>query len=493
MVSDKSSAPGINGGVMATIEKLLIANRGEIAVRLIRACRELGIRSVAVYSEADRGGLHVRMADEAHSLGPEPLQGYLNADRLVQLAKSTGCHALHPGYGFLAESPLLAEACEREGVTYVGPSSAVIRLLGDKLAARRSAQQAGLPVTPGSTDNLTDIDQALAVAAEIGYPVMLKATGGGGGRGIRRCADEAQLRHNFARVATEADRAFGHSGIFLEKCIDHARHIEVQVLADHHGHTLHLLERDCSIQRRHQKLIEVAPSPQISEEIRQQLGRYAVTIARAVGYTNAGTVEFLLDTDDNITFMEVNTRLQVEHPVTEGITGIDIVQQQLRIAAGEPLTIRQEEITARGYAMELRINAEDPRHGFAPQFGPRLGQVAQYTPPGGPGVRIDSALYSGYVIPPHYDSLCAKLIVSAADWPRLLNRARRALRELQIRGIKTTIPYYLALLDEGEFQAAHFDTGYVETHPELSEYQEAATTPRKAAAIAAALTAAGLV
>ncbi|MDH5784369.1 MAG: ATP-grasp domain-containing protein [Chromatiales bacterium] len=478
---------------MGKITRLLIANRGEIAVRIVRACAEMGIHSVAVYSDADREGLHVKMADEAHSLGPEPLRGYLDAEGLVQLAGQLQCDAIHPGYGFLAESPLLAAACEREGIRYVGPSSAVIQHLGDKLAARRSAIEAGLPVTTGSDENLSNIEQAVHLAAEIGYPVMLKATGGGGGRGIRRCNDVNELRQGFARVASEAEKAFGHSGIFMEKCIDRARHIEVQVLGDHHGNSLHLLERDCSIQRRHQKLIEIAPSPQITDTQRRQLGEWAVQIASAVGYTNAGTVEFLLAPNGDITFMEVNTRLQVEHPVTEAITGIDIVQQQLRIAAGDPLTIRQEEVTARGYAMELRINAEEPKHDFAPQFGERLGHVRRYLTPGGPGVRIDSALYSGYVIPPHYDSLCAKLIVHASDWPGLLQRARRALRELRIDGVKSTIPYYLTLLEEVEFQEGKFDTGYVTDHPELIEYQESDDDRRKVAAIAATLTAAGLV
>jgi pyruvate carboxylase subunit A len=359
---------------MASINKLLIANRGEIAIRLIRACREMGIKSVAVYSEADRAALHVRMADEALSLGAAPLAGYLGAEGLVQLAKKAGCNALHPGYGFLSENPALAEACEREGIRYVGPSSAVIRHLGDKLAARRSAIEAGLPVTPGSDTNLADIDQALTIAAEIGYPVMLKATGGGGGRGIRRCEDEAALRQHFKRVAAEADRAFGHSGIFLEKCIDRARHIEVQVLADHHGNTIHLLERDCSVQRRHQKLIEIAPSPQITAEQRQQLGSWAVQIAEAVGYTNAGTVEFLLDTDENISFMEVNTRLQVEHPITEAVTGIDIVQQQLRITAGEPLTLKQEDIS-RSSARALVMSIATPRRA-APGYASTARSIA---------------------------------------------------------------------------------------------------------------------
>lgn len=478
---------------MAAINRLLIANRGEIAVRLVRACREMAITSVAVYSEADSAALHIRMADEAHCLGAEPLQGYLDAEALVLLAQQTNCDALHPGYGFLSENPVLAEACEAQGIRYVGPSSAVIRHLGDKIAARRSAVEAGLPVTPGSDDNLSNLDEALNCATEIGYPVILKATGGGGGRGIRRCNDETELRHHYERVATEADKAFGHSGLFLEKYLEHARHIEVQILADNHGNTLHLLERDCSIQRRHQKLVEIAPSPQITPSQREQLCDWAIKLTTAVGYRNAATVEFMIDDKENISFMEVNTRLQVEHPITEAVTGIDIVQQQLRIAAGEPLTLRQNDISARGYAMELRINAEDPKHDFAPQFGSRLGHIQRYTPPGGPGVRIDSALYSGYEIPLWYDSLCAKLIVTASEWPGLLNRATRALEEIRISGVKTTIPYYQAMLDDAEFQSGRFDTGYVEAHPELTEYEESQASHHKVAAIAAALTTAGLI
>lgn len=477
---------------MERIQKLLIANRGEIAIRIIRACAEMGIRSAAVYSEADRRGLHVHMANEAHSLGSDPLRGYLDAEELVALAKRSDCDALHPGYGFLAESPALAAACEREGIRYVGPTSGVIQLLGDKLAARRSAIEAGLPVTPGSDANLTNVEEALRLASQIGYPVMLKATGGGGGRGIRLCENAAALQQQFARVSAEAEKAFGQSGIFLERAVERARHIEVQILADHHDNIVHLLERDCSIQRRHQKLIEIAPSPQITSEQRQQLGEWAVAIARHVGYRNAGTVEFLLDSQGNFSFMEVNTRLQVEHPATEVITGIDIVQQQLRIAAGEPLDIKQDEVEARGYAMELRINAEDPKQQFAPQFGPRLGRIRHYSPPGGPGVRIDTALYNDYEIPPHYDSLCAKLIVSASDWHGLVSRAQRALQELCIQGIKTTIPYYLAVMGEAQFQTGQFDTGYVDAHPELIDYEEDEPSHRKIAAIATVLAEAGL-
>jgi pyruvate carboxylase subunit A len=467
------------------IRKILIANRGEIAVRIIRACAEAGITSVAIYADADRHALHVKKADEAYNIGPESIAGYLNAHRIVNLAVATGCDAVHPGYGFLSENPLLAEICALRAVRFIGPDAGVIRQMGDKVAARSAMQAADIPVVPGSSGNLTSLDEALELAASIGYPIMLKATSGGGGRGIRRCNNEAELRRNYERVLSEASKAFGSTDIFLEKCIDRPRHIEVQVLADHHGNVIHLFERDCSIQRRHQKLVEIAPSPQLDDSQRSWLGEMAVRAARAVNYRNAGTVEFLLDGDGNFYFMEMNTRLQVEHTVTEAITGVDIVQEQIRIADDRPLSYAQEDIVQRGYAMELRINAEDPKNDFLPSFG----RITRYYAPGGPGVRTDAAIYSGYQIPPHYDSMCAKLTVWALNWPELLNRASRALQDTGVYGVKTTIPYYLELLKVPEFRAGHFDTGFVEDHPELVGYTTSRPTRELTAALAAAVSA----
>ncbi len=467
------------------IKKILIANRGEIAVRIVRACHEMGIRAVAVYSEADRHGLHVKKADEAYSLGPETVTGYLNAHRLVNLAVATGCDALHPGYGFLSESPELAAICKRRGIRYIGPSAEVIRRMGDKTAARSAMIEAGVPVTPGSDGSLKDLNEAIKVAAKIGYPIMLKATSGGGGRGIRRCADEQELRKNYDRVISEATKAFGSAEVFMEKCIDNPRHIEVQVLADSHGNVIHLNERDCSIQRRHQKLIEIAPSPQLTPVQREHIGNLAVTAAAAVGYENAGTVEFLLDADDTVYFMEMNTRLQVEHPITEETTGVDIVQEQIRIAAGETLSISSRNIHPRGFAMEFRINAEDPQNGFLPSFG----RITRYYAPGGPGVRTDGAIYTGYEIPPYYDSMCAKLIVWAPTWDGLLARATRALDDISVNGIKTTIPYYKEILKSEEFRKGHFDTSFVDQHPELTQYTLRRSTSELAAVIGAAIAA----
>ncbi len=466
-------------------KKILIANRGEIAVRIARACAEMNIKSVAVYAEADRYALHVKKADEAYSLGPESVAGYLNAHRLVNLALATGCDALHPGYGFLSESPELARTCQRRGIKFIGPGTDVIRRMGDKIEARRSMIRAGIPVTPGSEGNLENVDQALELASEVGYPVMLKATSGGGGRGIRRCENEAELRRNYDRVISEATKAFGSADLFLEKCIDNPRHIEVQILADSHGQVVHLFERDCSIQRRHQKLIEIAPSPQLSDDQRDYLGKLAVRAAATVGYQNAGTVEFLMDGEANFYFMEMNTRLQVEHTITEAITGVDIVQEQIRIAAGEPLRYSQEQIQRRGIAMEFRINAEDPKNDFLPSFG----RITRYFAPGGPGVRTDSAIYTGYQIPPYYDSMCAKLTVWALDWEQLLNRAVRALNDMGVYGVKTTIPYHLEILNSPEFRSGHFDTGFVEAHPELINYSIRRPARDIAAAMAAAIAA----
>lgn len=467
------------------IKKILIANRGEIAVRIVRACAEMGIRSVAVYAEADRHALHVKKADEAYSLGADTVAGYLNAQRLVNLAVATGCDALHPGYGFLSENPELAEICAKHGVIFIGPSAEVIRRMGDKTAAREAMIAAGVPVTPGSEGNLASLDEAVEVAAGLGYPVMLKATSGGGGRGIRRCESEAELRHNFPRVVSEATKAFGSAEVFLEKCIVDPRHIEVQILADTQGNVIHLNERDCSIQRRHQKLIEIAPSPQLSQEQRDYIGGLAVKAAQAVGYINAGTVEFLLDKDDSFYFMEMNTRLQVEHCVTEEITGIDIVQEQIRIASSLPLRQAGTTLRPRGYAMEFRINAEDPKNGFLPSFG----KVTSYYAPGGPGVRADGALYTGYEIPPYYDSMCVKLVVWGPDWETLLNRAQRALRDIGVFGVKTTIPYYQEILRNEVFRSGRFDTGFVEAHPELLDYPAKRPQRQVAAVIAASIVA----
>ena len=467
------------------IKKILIANRGEIAVRIVRACAEMGIKSVAVYAEPDRYALHVKKADEAYSLGPDSVAGYLNAHRLVNLAKAAGCDALHPGYGFLSENPELAEICARREVRFIGPTVDVIRKMGDKTQARHAMKSAGIPVTPGSDGNVANLDEALKIAEEIGYPVMLKATAGGGGRGIRQCADAKDLKNNYQRVISEATKAFGQSDVFIEKYIANPRHIEVQILADQHDNVVHLFERDCSIQRRHQKLVEVAPSPQLNDEQRQYIGDLAVRAAKTVGYTNAGTVEFLMDENNNVYFMEMNTRLQVEHPVTEVITGIDIVQEQIRIASGLKLSYQQNEIQKRGYAIEFRINAEDPKNDFLPSFG----KITRYFAAGGPGVRTDGAIYTGYEIPPYYDSMCAKLIVWALTWDAVLDRAERALRDITVAGVKTTIPYQLEILRSAEFQMGKFNTGFVAAHPELINYSVRRSNREVAAAIGAALAA----
>jgi len=467
------------------LRKILIANRGEIAVRIIRACAEMGIRSVAIYSDADRYSLHVKKADEAYSLGADPLAGYLNVHRIANLAVATGCDAIHPGYGFLSENPELAEACTRRGLVFIGPSAEVIRRMGDKTAARQAMQAAGLPVTPGSQGNLANLDEGLALAEKLGYPVMLKATSGGGGRGIRRCDSADDLRRNYERVISEATKAFGRADVFLEKAIVNPRHIEVQVLADHHGNAIHLYERDCSIQRRNQKLIEIAPSPQLDEAQRQYIGGLAVIAAKAVGYTNAGTVEFLLDADGRFYFMEMNTRVQVEHTITESITGVDIVEEQIRVAAGLPLRFRQHEINRRGCAVQFRVNAEDPKNNFLPSFG----RISRYYAPGGPGVRTDAAIYTGYEVPPHYDSMLAKVIVWALTWEDVINRGERALRDMGLYGIRTTIPYYLEILRHPEFRSGQFNTGFVEAHPELINYSSKRRKDDLAAVIAVAVAA----
>ncbi len=467
------------------IKKILVANRGEIAVRIVRACAEMGIKSVGIYSDADRHALHVKKADESHSVGPDPIGGYLNAHRIVNLAVASGCDALHPGYGFLSENPQLAEICARREITFIGPSVDAIRRMGDKTAARQAMIAAGIPVVPGSEGNLRNTEEAVTLAQNIGYPVMLKATSGGGGRGIRRCNNEDELRRNYERVVSEATKAFGSADVFMEKAIVHPRHIEVQILGDKQGNVIHLFERDCSIQRRHQKLIEIAPSPQLTEEQRAVVCDLGVRAARYVNYENAGTVEFLFDQQGNFYFMEMNTRLQVEHTVTEQITGVDIVQEQIRIAEGQPMSYKQDEIQRRGYAMQFRINAEDPKNDFLPNFG----RITRYYSPGGPGVRTDAAIYTGYDFPPHYDSMCAKITVWALTWEKLLARARRALMDMGLHGVKTTKPFHLEILKTPEFQAGKFDTAFIEEHPELVDYSIRRPPADLAAVIAAAIVA----
>lgn len=467
------------------LRKILIANRGEIAVRVARACAEMGIRSVAIHSEADRHALHVKKADEAHSIGEDPVAGYLNIHRIVNLAAETGCDAIHPGYGFLSENADFAAACRARGLCFIGPSAEVIRRMGDKTAARQAMQAAGIPVTPGSDGNLDGLEHARAVAAELGYPVMLKATSGGGGRGIRRCEDPGDLARNFERVVSEASKAFGSAEVFLEKCIVDPRHIEVQILADRHGNSIHLFERDCSIQRRNQKLIEIAPSPQLDDAQRTYIGELAVRAAQAVDYENAGTVEFLLDGAGNFYFMEMNTRIQVEHTITESITGVDIVEEQIRIATGLPLRYAQHEVGRRGFALQFRINAEDPKNGFLPSFG----RITRYYAPGGPGVRTDAAIYTGYKVPPYYDSMLAKVIVWALTWEDAIARSRRALNDMAVFGIKTTIPYYQRILESADFRAGAFTTGFVEAHPELVNYSDKRRPEELATVLAAAIAA----
>ena len=454
-------------------------------MRVVRACAEMGITSAAIYTDADRHALHVKKADEAYNVGPDPVGGYLNAHRIVNLAVASGCDALHPGYGFLSENPQLAEICARRDIIFIGPSPDAIRRMGDKTLARAAMIQAGVPVVPGSEGNLKNVADAVKLAKKVGYPVMLKATSGGGGRGIRRCNTEEELKRAYERVVSEATKAFGSAEVFMEKAIINPRHIEVQILGDKYGNVIHLFERDCSIQRRHQKLVEIAPSPQLTDQQRAHVCELGVLAAKTVHYENAGTVEFLLDQNGEFYFMEMNTRLQVEHTVTEQITGVDIVQEQINIAAGLPLSYRQDDIERRGYAIQFRINAEDPKNDFLPNYG----RITRYYSPGGPGVRTDAAIYTGYEFPPHYDSMCAKLIVWALTWDKVIARGRRALMDMGVHGVKTTKPFHLQILNTPEFQAATFDTGFIEKHPKLIDYSIRRPPQDLAAVIAAALVA----
>jgi acetyl-CoA carboxylase, biotin carboxylase subunit len=439
------------------LNKVLVANRGEIALRVMRACQELEIPAVAVYSDADEEALHVRHADEAVRIGPPPAgKSYLNVEALIEAAKETGAEGIHPGYGFLAENASFAAACRDAGLTFIGPSAEAIEKMGNKSAARRIATDAEVPVVPGSEETASD-DDAVETAGEIGYPVMVKAAAGGGGRGIRVAENEEELRKAVRVARQEAEKAFGDGSLYLEKLLTGPRHVEVQVMGDHEGNVIHLYERECSMQRRRQKILEEAPSPGISPEVREKMAGAAVRLAREVGYTSAGTVEFLVEGDE-FYFIEMNTRIQVEHPVTETLTGVDLVKEQLKIASGESLSLAQEDVPFNGWAMEFRINAEDPEKDFMPS----PGEISFLDVPGGPGVRVDSAIYQGYEIPPFYDSLVAKLIVWALTREEAINRARRALREYRIEGLKTTIPLHMRLLEEDAFRSGEYHTDYLE-------------------------------
>jgi acetyl-CoA carboxylase, biotin carboxylase subunit len=443
--------------------KILIANRGEIAVRIIAACRELDIATVAVHSEADRECLHVKLADESVCIGPAAsTDSYLNVTAVISAAEITGAEAIHPGYGFLAENAKFAEIAQECGLTFIGPSAEAIRLMGNKAAARSAVAEAGCPVLPGSEGALTSVENALTLAGEIGYPVILKASAGGGGRGMRLAWNDDELKNSYAMAWNEAEKAFGDPTLYLEKYVQNPRHIEFQILADDHGRVVHLGERECSIQRRHQKILEEAPSAVLDDELRAEMGRAAVAVARAAKYVNAGTVEFLLSDDKTFTFMEMNTRIQVEHPVTELVTSVDLLREQLRIAAGKPISIpKRRQIRPRGHAIEFRINAEDPD-----TLRPSPGLITHLALPGGPGVRVDTHLYSGYSVPPYYDSLIAKLLVHGKDRKEAIIRGRRALQMFQIEGIKTSIPLQLRILDDQDFQAGDFSTSFMERYME---------------------------
>jgi acetyl-CoA carboxylase biotin carboxylase subunit len=437
--------------------KVLIANRGEIALRIIIACKELGLKTVAVHSEADRDSLHVKYADDDVCIGPATSRlSYLNVSSIIAAAEITGADAIHPGYGFLAENPHFAEILRECGLAFIGPSPEAIRLMGDKAKAREMAQKSGVPILPGSDGPLHSVDEALEVARQVGFPIILKASAGGGGRGMRICNDESQLRGAYETARSEADRAFGNAEIYLEKYLEHPRHIEFQVLGDNFDRIIHLGERECSIQRRHQKLIEESPSSSMTEEFRREMGAAAVRLCQAVNYTNAGTIEFLVQ-DGKFYFMEMNTRIQVEHPVTEAVTGIDLVKEQIRIAAGEPMTVPKNELRLRGHAIEFRINAEDPV-----TFAPNPGRIRVFHVPGGPGVRVDTAAYADYVIPPHYDSLVAKLIVHGADRAEAIRRGQRALELFIIEGVKTSIPLHRAILESQRFISGNISTRFME-------------------------------
>lgn len=466
------------------MKKVLIANRGEIAIRVMRTCREMGLETVAVYSDVDRASLHVAHADEAYRLGPGPAtESYLRGDLIIEIAGRVGADAIHPGYGFLSENAAFAEACQQAGICFIGPPASAMRALGSKTQARQAADAAQMPRVPGSVTGLADVGEAQRVAAEIGYPVMLKAAAGGGGKGMRAVHSQAELATAYATASSEAERSFGSGEVYLEKLIERPRHIEVQVMADMHGHCLYLGERECSVQRRHQKVIEEAPSPVVDPELRQKMGEAAVRLALSAGYVNAGTVEFLVDDDRNFYFLEMNTRLQVEHPVTELITGLDLVEMQLRVAMGEPLPLRQQDIVLRGHAIECRIYAEDPENNFMPS----PGKITRFLQPGGPGVREDCGVYEGWTVPLDYDPMLSKLITYGATREMAIDRMLRALDEYTIGGIRNNITLFRRILSDSDFRAAAIDTGYLERLLSRTQQEEQHDLPQEVVALAAAI------
>jgi acetyl-CoA carboxylase biotin carboxylase subunit len=445
-------------------KKVLIANRGEIALRVIRACRELGIETVAVYSEADRESLHVRFADDDVCIGPPPSrQSYLRIPNLIAAAEITGADAIHPGYGFLAENAEFADTCRASGIAFIGPSGDQIRAMGDKATAKRLAQEAGVPTVPGTPGTIQDLDEALQLVEGIGFPVIIKATAGGGGKGMRVALDAEQFAQSFSLAQNEALAAFGNGDVYVEKYLARPRHVEIQIMGDSHGRVIHFGERDCSVQRRHQKLIEESPSPALTRELREAMGEAAVRLSAAIQYVGAGTIEFLLDADGSFYFMEMNTRIQVEHPVTEMVQSFDLVKEQISVAAGAPISFRGVGGVLRGHAIECRINAEDPYRNFQPS----PGLITAYHPPGGPGVRLDTHVYAGYAVPPYYDSLLAKVIVHGNSRAEALSRMGQALDSFIIEGVTTTIPFLARIIGHPEFVAGQVDTKFLERHPEL--------------------------
>ena len=465
------------------LKKILVANRGEIAMRVIRACRELNIATAAIYAESDAKAIYVKKANEAYLVGPGPVQGFLDAQQIVNLAKRIGADAIHPGYGFLAENAEFAHLCQQAGITFIGPSPQALELLGDKVKARALAKKVGVPVVPGTDGPVGSLEEALKFCRSAGYPVMVKASAGGGGRGLRVVRSDQNLEDAMESGAREAHAAFGNAELFIEKYIERAHHIEFQLLADTDGYVVHLGERDCSIQRRHQKLIEIAPSLVLTPRLRAEMGEAAIALARAAQFHNAGTVEFLLDQDSRFYFIEMNPRIQVEHTVTEQITAVDIVQAQIWIAAGRPLVFGQHEIILQGHAIQCRINAEDPQNGFRPSSG----KITAYLSPGGVGVRIDGAVYKDYTVPPFYDALLAKLTVRGRTWDETVRRTYRSLEEFVLRGVKTTIPFMMGIMVEPDFRAGRFDTGYLDTHPGLYEYEQILEPEDLVVAVSAAI------